>query len=132
MAHNLIVNYGLYKHMEVFVSPGQVPPSPSPGDALQPRTARGSSSSHARPPNSRAPQSHAVIPRRRAPLFCALPWEGRQPCVVAAAAAQATEPQKPVLVDAMEMTRFHTDDYVDFLRTVTPDNMHDHLRSLKR
>ncbi|CAE7249153.1 HDAC1 [Symbiodinium sp. KB8] len=42
------------------------------------------------------------------------------------------EPQKPVLVDAMEMTRFHTDDYVDFLRTVTPDNMHDHLRSLKR
>lgn len=41
-------------------------------------------------------------------------------------------PQKPVLVDAMEMTRFHTDDYVDFLRTVTPDNMHDHLRSLKR
>jgi histone deacetylase 1/2 len=32
----------------------------------------------------------------------------------------------------MELTRFHTDDYVDFLRTVTPDNMHDHLRSLKR
>lgn len=40
--------------------------------------------------------------------------------------------QKPVLVDSMELTRFHTDDYVDFLRTVTPDNMHDHLRSLKR
>jgi histone deacetylase 1/2 len=77
MAHNLIVNYGLYKHMEVFVS----------------------SAAHS---------------ERLAVLITEM------------------DLQKPVLVDAMEMTRFHTDDYVNFLRTVTPDNMHDHLRSLKR
>jgi len=81
MAHNLIVNYGLYKHMEVFVS-----------GAAGERT-RGWA----------FPTSRGVC-----------------------------RAQKPVLVDAMEMTRFHTDDYVNFLRTVTPDNMHDHLRSLKR
>jgi len=90
MAHNLIVNYGLYKHMEVFVS-------------TQAFGLLGRSLSARRAP--------ASIPSRPTALC---------------------EPQKPVLVDAMEMTRFHTDDYVDFLRSVTPDNMHDHLRSLKR
>jgi len=35
-------------------------------------------------------------------------------------------------VDPAELTRFHTDDYVNFLRTITPDNMADHLRELQR
>jgi histone deacetylase 1/2 len=39
---------------------------------------------------------------------------------------------RPPLIDASEMTRFHSDDYVNFLRAVTPDNMHEHLRQLQR
>lgn len=31
-----------------------------------------------------------------------------------------------------ELTRFHSDDYIHFLRLVTPDNMHDYLRQLQR
>ena len=57
MAHNLIVNYGLYRHLSVF---------------------------------------------------------------------------RPTLVPEQELTRFHSDDYVHFLRQITPDNMHDHLRQLQR
>ena len=33
---------------------------------------------------------------------------------------------------AQAMMRFHGDDYIDFLRIVTPDNMHDYLRQLQR
>ena len=39
---------------------------------------------------------------------------------------------RPQLVDAGELTRFHSDDYINFLRAVTPDNMHEHLRQLQR
>ncbi|KAG6621979.1 Histone deacetylase 1, partial [Phytophthora cinnamomi] len=70
MAHNLITNYGLTKHMEVFV---------------------------------------------RLRLRCGI-------AVVAA----------PRLVDWTELTRFHSDDYIHFLRLVTPDNMHEYLRQLQR
>jgi len=40
--------------------------------------------------------------------------------------------QRPPLIDAAEMTRFHSDDYINFLRVITPDNMQDHLRELQR
>lgn len=30
------------------------------------------------------------------------------------------------------MTRFHSEDYVNFLRVITPDNMHEYLRQLQR
>lgn len=40
--------------------------------------------------------------------------------------------QRPQLVDYTEMTRFHSDDYINFLRTITPDNMNQHLRQLQR
>jgi len=30
------------------------------------------------------------------------------------------------------MTQFHSDDYIEFLRLVTPDNQHEHMRQLKR
>jgi histone deacetylase 1/2 len=39
---------------------------------------------------------------------------------------------RPPLCDSAEMTRFHSDDYVNFLRMVSPDNMKDHLRALQR
>lgn len=40
--------------------------------------------------------------------------------------------QRPPLVDHSELTRFHSNDYISFLRTISPDNMHDHLRELQR
>jgi histone deacetylase 1/2 len=30
------------------------------------------------------------------------------------------------------MTQFHSDEYVEFLRLITPDNQHEHMRQLKR
>ncbi|TYZ66876.1 hypothetical protein PybrP1_011322 [[Pythium] brassicae (nom. inval.)] len=39
---------------------------------------------------------------------------------------------RPRLVEWDELTRFHSDDYIHFLRLVTPDNMHDYLRQLQR
>ncbi|CAI5730242.1 unnamed protein product [Hyaloperonospora brassicae] len=42
------------------------------------------------------------------------------------------EVYRPRLVDWTELTRFHSDDYIHFLRLVTPDNMHEYLRQLQR
>ena len=39
---------------------------------------------------------------------------------------------RPSLVSHGEMTKFHSDDYINFLRLVTPDNMHEYLRQLQR
>ncbi len=39
---------------------------------------------------------------------------------------------RPTLADEEDMTKFHTDDYVEFLQTVTPENQHENARSLKR
>jgi len=39
---------------------------------------------------------------------------------------------RPPLVDHLDMMRFHSDDYINFLRTVTPDTMSEHLRELQR
>jgi len=39
---------------------------------------------------------------------------------------------RPALIDHSEMTHFHSDDYINFLRIITPDNMHSHLRQLQR
>lgn len=39
---------------------------------------------------------------------------------------------RPPFVDHADLTRFHSDDYISFLRTISPDNMHAHLRQLQR
>lgn len=39
---------------------------------------------------------------------------------------------RPKPVSAALMTRFHSDDYINFLRIITPDNMHEYLRHLQR
>ena len=39
---------------------------------------------------------------------------------------------RPRLVSHTNLTRFHSDDYVNFLRTITPDNMGDFARQLAR
>eukprot|EP01112_Ceratiomyxa_fruticulosa_P007684 TRINITY_DN1993_c0_g2_i1.p1 TRINITY_DN1993_c0_g2~~TRINITY_DN1993_c0_g2_i1.p1 ORF type:complete len:412 (+),score=70.32 TRINITY_DN1993_c0_g2_i1:255-1490(+) len=39
---------------------------------------------------------------------------------------------KPRRASEVEMSRFHSDDYIDFLKTVAPDNMESQLHKLKR
>ncbi|GAX20991.1 hypothetical protein FisN_1Lh341 [Fistulifera solaris] len=39
---------------------------------------------------------------------------------------------RPRLVSPTALTRFHSDDYINFLRVITPDNMQDYMRQLQR
>lgn len=39
---------------------------------------------------------------------------------------------RPRLISPGAMTRFHSDDYINFLRVITPDNMQDYIRQLQR
>jgi histone deacetylase 1/2 len=39
---------------------------------------------------------------------------------------------RPQLIKQAEITKFHSDDYVNFLRMVTPDNMNQYVRQLQR
>ena len=39
---------------------------------------------------------------------------------------------RPKLISGDQLTRFHSDDYVNFLRLITPDNMSDYGRQLLR
>lgn len=39
---------------------------------------------------------------------------------------------RPALAKEAELTRFHSDDYVNFLKYVTPENMSESLRQLQR
>lgn len=39
---------------------------------------------------------------------------------------------QPKLVSEADLTKFHSDDYIKFLKSVSPDNMHEHLRQLQR
>jgi len=39
---------------------------------------------------------------------------------------------RPRLISPTAMTRFHTDDYINFLRTITPDNIPEYVRPLQR
>ena len=45
---------------------------------------------------------------------------------------QNMEVFRPRLVSQAGMTMFHADDYVNFLKLVTPDNMHEYMRQLQR
>lgn len=39
---------------------------------------------------------------------------------------------RPHLCSQTDMAKFHSDDYVEFLRRITPDNMHEYSRQLQR
>ncbi|CAM9843744.1 unnamed protein product, partial [Heterosigma akashiwo] len=39
---------------------------------------------------------------------------------------------RPRPISAAQMTRFHSDDYINFLQVITQDNMHEYLRQLQR
>lgn len=79
MAHELIVNYDMYKYLDVYVR-WQHGPAPAAG-----------------PP----PLTNPAL-------------------------------QRPRLVAQEEMTRFHADDYINFLQMITPDNMAEYRRQLQR
>ena len=40
--------------------------------------------------------------------------------------------QKPGLVDHTEMARFHSEEYVNFLRLISPDNKEDYAREMHK
>ena len=67
-------------------------------------------------------------------LSCGLrapaPFEGRAPCPAANIFTAARDRRyrkldvyRPHLASAAEMTRFHTNDYIEFLQRVSPDNV---------
>lgn len=39
---------------------------------------------------------------------------------------------RPRMLSASELTKFHSDDYINFLQLITPDNMCDYTRQLQR
>jgi len=39
---------------------------------------------------------------------------------------------RPQPASEREMTKFHSDDYISFLKMITPQNMHDHIKQLQR
>ena len=45
---------------------------------------------------------------------------------------QHLEVFQPQLISKDELTKFHSDDYVHFLSSVTTDNMHEYMRQLQR
>ena len=40
--------------------------------------------------------------------------------------------QTPYRPEVSEMTTFHADEYVNFLKTITPDNMHEYTRQMTK
>lgn len=61
-------------------------------------------------------------------------WEGGKISVVERSlmALLVLQVLRPKPVRHTEMTRFHSDDYINFLRVITPDNMSDYMRQLQR
>jgi histone deacetylase 1/2 len=90
MTHNLLINYGLYEKMEIFVSERE---------------------------KEKEKKKHVFSSSFK--VFCTR----FNNCVVCA--------QRPHWADKREMTKFHSDDYVDFLSTITPDNMLSYVNQLQ-
>lgn len=92
MTHNLLLNYGLYRKMEIYVSISRVPRLPLRELPTLPRL-------------------RSVNERNFILLF---PFQ---------------RPHKAILD---EMTRYHSDDYVKFLKTIKPDNMSEYTKQMQR
>lgn len=41
-------------------------------------------------------------------------------------------PQRPHKANAEEMTKYHSDDYIKFLRSIRPDNMSEYSKQMQR
>ncbi len=101
LAHSLIMNYGLYKKMEIYVSLSMTCSTSScPLVLLCP-----------------FPQHRHSL----AALVLVLPPPSQNHVFTRHCVADILQRAKPAT--NLEMTQFHTDEYVDFLKKVTPDNM---------
>lgn len=90
MTHNLLLNYGLYRKMEIYVS------SFTPILLL-------------------CGMSNILTN-----IFISCPF---QFCLFV---------QRPHKATADEMTKFHSDDYIRFLRSIRPDNMSEYNKQMQR
>jgi acetoin utilization deacetylase AcuC-like enzyme len=99
LAHHLLMSYGLYRQLEVYVSQAQSPELSWRGLACQ----TGYSAVNMFSINGKV-------------HFC----------------AQMTCLQRPHLATAEEMKEFHSSDYIDFLRRITPENMHEYASQMQK
>lgn len=89
LTHHLVLTYGLYRKLEVYVrGPGRPP------TGLQ--------------------RTRSVS--RGQPVPCSL----------------FARAQRPHHASQEEMTEFHADDYVDYLRRITPDNTQEYVNLMQR
>lgn len=95
MAHSLVMNYGLYKKMEIYVR------------ILGPRI------------KFCCPFHHFLSLKR-----CLTPL------LMKYVSTMSSQRAKPA--NKFEMTQFHTDEYIDFLAKVTPDNMDSYAKEQSR
>ena len=75
MTHNLVLNYNLLEHMDVYVS------NLTSSDSV----------------------IYSLLTTR---IICGSTWY---------------RPQRPIRASKDQLTRFHSDEYIDFLETVTPE-----------
>ena len=109
MAHTLVLNYGLYKKMEIFVSL-----YPCVLDCLRPATV-------------------LCLVSDVPALTCTTGFLSHTSCCSMIGCAHASCClQRPHLTPASEMTMFHADDYVHFLQHVNPDNVNEYAREVSR
>lgn len=92
MTHNLLLNYGLYRKMEIYVREGN----------LSPLT--------------------LVVQARY--------WESVH--VKMKCWCMCFSRQRPHKANAEEMTKYHSDDYIKFLRSIRPDNMSEYSKQMQR
>ncbi len=116
MTHDLVVNYNLYKRMEIFVRVEMLllrlcSHCPSHGFHDEPQL------THILFSSSNGMQMEFVVCMRTVVCVCVL-------CFGCG--------QRPPPTSDEEMTQFHADDYVHFLQHVTPDNMSMYQRELQR
>ena len=96
MTHNLLINYGMYKKMQIYVSSKKKEMSFFFFDCL------------------RLGDEMIFLTSKTIQQQKKKPWK------------------RPRYATEADMTKFHSDDYVDFLRLVTPDNMHEYSRQLSK
>lgn len=84
MTHNLLLNYGLYKKMEICM--------------LSPRTCN---------------SGHLFLSDTLA-FLCSSP------------------PDRPERATEADMTKYHSDEYINFLKTITPDNITENSKLMSR
>ena len=131
MAHNLLLSYGLYRKMEIYV---RVRP-PRARDYFRSkravavrlrRCARAASPANLWPPRdvgcASCPRSLSLR-RMRVWTYC-LDADG--------AGVRTADPQRPAPASFEELSKFHSEEYVRFLKMINPDNMAEHTKLMQR